>query len=164
MTSEAEAAKIRSLIQQQHPISLRSGSALALPRACRLGLAAARQLQISRYTPAASHTMVTTVATHRVAVIGAGLAGASCAHELKQLGLSPHVFDMGFRGPGGRANTRSQDGWQFDHGCQFIQASSPDMQAIMQRWEQAGHSLPARKQLHCYCCFHHDDGARCSCQ
>ena len=76
-------------------------------------------------------------------MIGAGLAGASCAHELKQLGLSPYVFDMGFRGPGGRASTRSQNGWQFDHGCQFIQASRPDMQAIMQRWEQAGHSLPA---------------------
>jgi hypothetical protein len=41
----------------------------------------------------------------RVAIVGAGLAGATCAHALRQAGAHVHVFDKA-RGPGGRLATR----------------------------------------------------------
>ena len=39
--------------------------------------------------------------TLKVAVIGGGLAGSSCANTLSKLDVEVSVFDMGFRGPGG---------------------------------------------------------------
>lgn len=38
----------------------------------------------------------------RVAVVGGGLAGLTCAHNLQSNGVATHVFDMGTRGPGQR--------------------------------------------------------------
>lgn len=40
-----------------------------------------------------------------IAVIGAGLAGLSCAQALLQAGHAVHVFDKS-RGPSGRMSTR----------------------------------------------------------
>ena len=43
-------------------------------------------------------------AAYRVAVIGAGVAGSVCATRLAQLPyVATTVYDMGSRGPGGRA-------------------------------------------------------------
>ena len=60
-----------------------------------------------------------------VAVIGAGLAGLSCAQALLQAGHTVHVFDKS-RGPSGRMSTRraeDQSGpWQCDHGAQYFTA------------------------------------------
>ena len=39
-------------------------------------------------------------ASPRVAVVGGGLAGLTCASELQGAGIAAHVFDMGSRGPG----------------------------------------------------------------
>eukprot|EP00892_Ulva_mutabilis_P005395 jgi/Ulvmu1/3227/UM015_0268.1 len=65
-----------------------------------------------------------------VAIVGSGVSGSVCAHALKK--ASRHVavtlFDMSTRGPGGRAATRLQGGYQFDHGCSFI-APPRDAQA-----------------------------------
>lgn len=56
----------------------------------------------------------------RIAIIGSGMAGLSCAARLSQAGLAPSVFDKG-RGLGGRMATRCADGGrQFDHGAQVI--------------------------------------------
>lgn len=40
-----------------------------------------------------------------VAIIGAGMAGLSCARALVQAGVAVELFDKG-RGPGGRMSTR----------------------------------------------------------
>ena len=59
----------------------------------------------------------------RVAVIGAGLAGLSCAQNLSASGLDVTVFDKS-RGLGGRLATRRADGLAFDHGAQYLTARS----------------------------------------
>ncbi|AWI80218.1 NAD/FAD-dependent oxidoreductase [Parazoarcus communis] len=73
----------------------------------------------------------------QVAVVGAGLAGLSCASLLAQAGLRPVVFDKS-RGPGGRMSTRRGEGWQCDHGAQYFTARDPDFRAEVERWLQAG--------------------------
>lgn len=62
--------------------------------------------------------------TLQVAVIGAGIAGAACAHTLSRAGIRVRVFDKG-RGLGGRLATRRTEGWQWDHGVQSITAKDP---------------------------------------
>lgn len=60
----------------------------------------------------------------RPIIIGAGMAGIACARRLKAAGRDPLVLDKG-RGIGGRlATRRTQEGWQFDHGAQYIRAPS----------------------------------------
>ena len=47
-----------------------------------------------------------------VAIIGAGLAGLTCATALEQAGLQVHVFDKSCS-PAGRMSTRRGDGHGF---------------------------------------------------
>jgi renalase len=76
-----------------------------------------------------------------IAVIGAGLAGLSCAQALLQAGHTVHVFDKS-RGPSGRMSTRRADDdngpWQCDHGAQYFTARDPAFRAEVARWQQAG--------------------------
>ena len=55
----------------------------------------------------------------RVAVIGAGIAGLSCAYDLQRAGLTVNVYE---REPqvGGRMSTRTKDGLAFDLGATFL--------------------------------------------
>ena len=64
------------------------------------------------------------VAGLRVAIIGGGVAGLSCAQELKTLGINPIVFDTGKRDVGGRCSTRNDQtkGVVFEHSAQVIVA------------------------------------------
>ena len=57
----------------------------------------------------------------RVAVIGAGLAGLSCAQGLRAQGWDVTVFEKS-RGPGGRLSTRRVELAQYDHGAQYFTA------------------------------------------
>ena len=60
----------------------------------------------------------------RIAVIGAGMAGLSCAKHLSEHGVHTTIFEKS-RGLGGRLATRRADsGIAFDHGAQFIAARS----------------------------------------
>ena len=83
----------------------------------------------------------------KVAVIGAGIAGASCAHALSRSGHAVQVFDKS-RGAGGRMATRRAE-WadrqgrsqlsRFDHGTPCFTAHEPSFQqfvsdAIDQAW------------------------------
>lgn len=89
--------------------------------------------------------MSTNQAQH-IAVIGAGIAGASCAHALTLAGHSVHVFDKS-RGPGGRLATRRAE-WvdrhglpcttRFDHGAIGFTARSAAFQAFIEQTLQAG--------------------------
>jgi renalase len=72
-----------------------------------------------------------------IAVIGAGIAGLSCAILLQDAGLKVRLFEKS-GGPSGRMSTRRRDDWQCDHGAQFFTASHPDFLAEVIRWQRAG--------------------------
>jgi len=59
----------------------------------------------------------------RIAVIGAGVAGLTCARELARTEAEVAVFERS-RGLGGRLGTRRERDLAFDHGTQFITARS----------------------------------------
>ena len=77
----------------------------------------------------------------RIAIIGAGLSGLTCARELTELGHDVSVFDKG-RGPGGRASTRRVefDGSRagFDHGAQYFTVRDALMRERLDRWIESG--------------------------
>ena len=73
----------------------------------------------------------------KVAVVGAGLAGLSCAEALQQAGVAVQVFDKS-RGPSGRMSTRRGDGWQCDHGAQYFTARDAAFRVTVQAWVDAG--------------------------
>lgn len=76
--------------------------------------------------------------TPRIAIIGAGLTGLTCAARLSNAGLSPVVFDKG-RGVGGRlATRRTENGFQFDHGAQYLSAKSHEFAAFLKERATAG--------------------------
>lgn len=64
----------------------------------------------------------------KIAVIGAGMAGLTCASRLAQAGLSVSVFEKS-RGIGGRiATRRTSEDVHFDHGAQYFTATTPAFQ------------------------------------
>jgi len=96
----------------------------------------------------------------RVAVIGAGLAGATCARTLRLAGHAVHVFEKS-RGPGGRLATRRIE-WvdgdgrpcttRIDHGALAITARSGAFRAFVDDCTRAGwlaewHAIAADNSL-----------------
>lgn len=73
----------------------------------------------------------------KVAVIGAGLAGLTCATRLADEGVRVTVFDKG-RGPGGRMATRRAGLLQFDHGAQYFTVTSPVFAKAVRHWTSLG--------------------------
>ncbi|QWE16239.1 NAD(P)/FAD-dependent oxidoreductase [Polynucleobacter sp. AP-Nino-20-G2] len=59
--------------------------------------------------------------TISVAIIGAGIAGLSCATRLKALGFTVQIYEKS-RGVSGRMSTRKADDWSADHGAQYFTA------------------------------------------
>lgn len=92
--------------------------------------------------------MPQTASTPRVAVIGAGMAGASCAAGLRAAGLQVSLFDKS-RGVGGRMATRRvpDAGLAFDHGCTHFGARQPRFKAMLARAQAAGVVLPWQPQV-----------------
>nr|WP_319382759.1 FAD-dependent oxidoreductase [uncultured Roseibium sp.] len=75
---------------------------------------------------------------YAIGIVGAGMAGLSCARVLHQHGYSPVILEKG-RGVGGRVATRRTDeGFQFDHGAQFITARSADFRDVIARLSGEG--------------------------
>lgn len=66
-----------------------------------------------------------------IAIVGGGIAGLACAHELTAAGLAAEIFDKA-RAPGGRVCTRYTEFTEtFDHGAQFMTARDPSFQALL---------------------------------
>lgn len=86
-----------------------------------------------------------------ISVVGGGISGACAAAELSKY-FRVVLYDQGKRGPGGRASHRSvKDGCvqpddeidekslQFDHGCQFFRADTPEMRKeLLATWVAKG--------------------------
>lgn len=76
-----------------------------------------------------------------ILIIGAGMAGLSCASALAEAGCSVRLIDKG-RGPGGRMAARrveiADEVVSFDHGAQYFTARDPGFQAAVAAWEAQG--------------------------
>lgn len=79
--------------------------------------------------------MVSSRLSH-VGVIGAGMAGLSCARWLHESGVPVTVFDKG-RSPGGRAATRGGE-TPFDHGAQYFTVADDEFGTEVARWRRDG--------------------------
>jgi hypothetical protein len=73
----------------------------------------------------------------KISVVGAGVAGLSAARALVAAGADVTLFDKG-RVPGGRATTRRQDGFEFDHGVPFFSAGDPSFRTVVETAIGAG--------------------------
>ncbi len=76
-------------------------------------------------------------ASHDVLIIGAGMAGASAARTLADLGHRVQLLDKA-RGAGGRMSTRRTDGLQFDHGAQYFTARDVRFRRWVDAWQARG--------------------------
>lgn len=92
----------------------------------------------------------------RIAVIGAGIAGAACAASLHQAGEQVSLFDKS-RAAGGRMATRratwtDDEGMpqstEFDHGAPWFSARHPRFRAALARAERAGAVQAWQPQVH----------------
>jgi len=85
-----------------------------------------------------------------VAVIGAGISGLIAARILAERGYPVTVFDKGQR-PGGRASTRIEGHFSFDHGCQYFTARDRRFIRYVEAWNELGIVCPwdaRRASLH----------------
>jgi renalase len=76
-----------------------------------------------------------------LAVIGAGIAGLSCARELLAHGHSVVVYERSTV-VGGRMSTRETELGGFDHGAQYFTAGSAAFRKAIAAWRNAGWVLP----------------------
>lgn len=72
-----------------------------------------------------------------IAIIGAGLAGLSCATQLQAKGFKVKIFEKS-RGPSGRMSTRNGDNWSADHGAQYFTARDPLFLEELNTWIKDG--------------------------
>lgn len=77
----------------------------------------------------------------RVAVIGAGAAGAMTARVLSDQGHEVCVYDKA-RGPGGRMATRRAGALAFDHGAQTLTLRDPRLARLRDAWAARGIIAP----------------------
>src|SRR6478609_8736009 len=73
----------------------------------------------------------------KVAIVGAGMAGAACARALADVGIEVQLFDKG-RSVGGRLAQRRVEEGLFDHGAQYLAARHPVFMAAVDLWRSRG--------------------------
>jgi predicted NAD/FAD-dependent oxidoreductase len=79
----------------------------------------------------------------RIAVVGAGVAGLTCARALVDRGLRVRVFERESC-PGGRVATRRIDALCFDHGVQYFTTQDLRFEPVVRQWQAAGIVAPWR--------------------
>lgn len=72
-----------------------------------------------------------------IAIIGAGLAGLTCASRLQSRGHVVTVYEKS-RGVSGRMSTRLSELGGFDHGAQYFTVTSSAFKKEINRWRQNG--------------------------
>ncbi len=87
-----------------------------------------------------------------IAVIGAGLAGLTCARRLAEVGCAVDIFEKS-RGIGGRIATRRRGGLHVDHGTPFLRPETAEGQALLAiapsaPWPEA--ALPGAHEAHVF--------------
>ncbi len=82
-----------------------------------------------------------------VVVVGAGISGIACARRLDAAGLPVVVLDRGRR-PGGRMASRTMHGRVVDLGAQYVTASDPAFQAVVDGWSAKGIARPWTDSFH----------------
>jgi len=86
----------------------------------------------------------------KLAVIGAGVSGLTCAIEAQKAGHDVTVFDKG-RGPGGRLSTRRIDTpagqVRFDHGAMGFRPRSEEFAAACEVWRENGWIAPWQPRI-----------------
>jgi predicted NAD/FAD-dependent oxidoreductase len=70
---------------------------------------------------------------NNVAIIGAGIAGLSCAIQLQALGFQVQIYEKS-RGVSGRMSTRRTEDWSADHGAQYFTARDPLFIKEVNQW------------------------------
>lgn len=76
---------------------------------------------------------------NRVAIIGAGLAGLSCARMLRSAGISVDVYDEESH-VGGRIATTCVGRDRFDHGAQYLWAQGGEFRAYLAEVSRLGYA------------------------
>ena len=74
----------------------------------------------------------------RIGIVGAGIAGLSCADALARQGHQIELFDKGRR-PGGRLSTRHHEEWSWDFGTQYFTLRDHRFAEWVDRMVGAGH-------------------------
>jgi phytoene dehydrogenase-like protein len=69
-------------------------------------------------------------AKNKIVVIGAGIAGLSCARHLHQRGIAVEVLEAASR-PGGRIKTDEKEGYRLDRGFQVLQTAYPEARRVL---------------------------------
>jgi predicted NAD/FAD-dependent oxidoreductase len=81
------------------------------------------------------------VKPQHIAVVGAGIAGASCARRLAAAGKRVTLFDKA-RGAGGRMSTKRVETplgtARFDHGAQYVTSRDDEFGAQLSDWMRVG--------------------------
>jgi len=75
--------------------------------------------------------------THRVAIVGAGMAGLTCAQVLTDGGFEVVIFERNAE-VGGRMRTWHVAGLHCDHGAQFFTARDENFAHVVKDWCEAG--------------------------
>ena len=88
-------------------------------------------------------------AMKKLAIIGAGIAGLSCAKELQSHGVSVDIFEKS-RGPSGRMSTRRTPDWSADHGAQYFTARDPRFIQEVENWIKTGSAAIWKPKLKVY--------------
>ncbi|OWS71119.1 NAD(P)/FAD-dependent oxidoreductase [Polynucleobacter campilacus] len=104
---------------------------LSLIKADLSSIAAIHIIKIAGYTKSIMKKV------QSVAIIGAGIAGISCAKALKASGKLVTLFDKS-TGPGGRTSHRLFEHWGADHGAQYFTAKGDLFKKEVNTWIKAG--------------------------
>ncbi len=73
----------------------------------------------------------------RIAIVGAGMAGLTCATALELAAAELTVFEAGFQ-PGGRMACQRQDGYEFDSGLPYFSAADERFRLALDHWREEG--------------------------